>query len=83
MKVISVNTNYEARHCYIKFESEKETDDIIYHEKRHIIKNEEIRVHRTYGIGESDQTDKKFFLKIEPKVEKVEEMETNLHVLVL
>ena len=40
-------------------------------------------MHRTYTIGENDQTDKKLFLKIEPKVDKAEEMEKNLHVKIL
>lgn len=72
--------NYEARHCYIKFDTNFDPNDVIYHEKRHTIKNEEIRVHRTYGIAEGEQTDKRLFLKIEPKVDKGEEMEKALHV---
>ena len=45
------------------------------HPKRHFIKNEELKTCRTYGIAEGDDTDKKIFVKIEPKCEKSEDLE--------
>ena len=60
-----MNHGYEARHCYIKFVKDEDANNVIYHEKRHVLKkDEELRVHRTYTIKNDEQTDKKFFLKL-------------------
>ena len=78
IEIVVVTHNFENgksidfRHCYIMFANRESADKVIMHPKRHIIKKEEIKTCRTYGIAEGDDTDKKIFVKIDPKCEKPE-----------
>ena len=61
------------RHCYVKFHSDDDADKCLFHPK-HSIGNGEIKVARTYRIGEHEDTDKKIFVKIMPAVQNIEEV---------
>ena len=60
------------------FKNKDSAEKVLTFPKRHYIKNEEVRTYRTYGIAEGDDTDRKIFVKIEPKVDNAEEIENIL-----
>ena len=80
VEIVNVKHTYDktksvdVRHCYIMFKNKDSACKVICHPTRHIIKKEEVKTCRTYGIAEGDDTDKKIFLKSEPKSDDPEKL---------
>jgi hypothetical protein len=63
--VVTEPTDQKQRnHCYIKMKDDEAIDKIVL-AKLHKIGEEDIKVLRTFGLGEDSESDKKLFLKIE------------------
>lgn len=74
------HTKPANRHCYVKFANEDDVDKCLFEPKHQINNYPDIKVVRTYRIGENEESDRKIFIKIVPQVQKTEDMEKWLNV---
>jgi RNA recognition motif-containing protein len=77
----SLKTNEKYMHCYIKFEQSKSVDKVLLVRKLELA-GREIRALRTFRIGESESTDKRLEVIIEPIPESIEVLENHINVRV-
>lgn len=77
----SLKINEKYMHCYIKFEQSKSVDKVLLVRKLELA-GREIRALRTFRIGESESTDKKLEVIIEPIPESIEVLENHINVRV-
>jgi hypothetical protein len=58
-------------YCYIKMKDDKVIDGILLAKLHKLNEKDEVRVKRTFGIGEDRESDKKLFMKVDGTLESL------------
>ena len=64
----------KLKHCYVQFDKDADAEKFLFSYKKLKVKDFELRPSRAYGMSETDDTDKKIFLKIVSQYDDQEDL---------
>lgn len=71
----------KLRHCYIQFAKDEDAEACLFSYKRLKVKEIELKPSRAYSMVETDETDKKLFLKVTSQQDDQDDLERTINVL--